>query len=392
MAQDLVRRRVWSPTYAAERITQLREERERFLETEGRHQRVRTAVDEVRAAFPNDPNRQRQMLIERFPNAGERALAMDVLMTDISQDDALRTAELDGAESRVEVLINTYGAGWERYASQSDRDILRRSVGAMARIRERVESMTGGGGAGSASRTARSYDVRLLLEGLGEAPNTMVDGRLVDINSIFLGLDLDAPLSATTAAALQRSGILNAEEGVVLSQFLTIEDYRAIRQLQRERGTGQTSSGQSILTRETNDIVEYAVRMLSPDFTMSDEGATNRQRRALFSAHVGRILRDQFAEGGYTNLSDEEMDGIARQALRRTAGRFGGLSQTPDYRRTDNNARSFTEIPRATRVRIQTELAEANLLWGLSDQRIQELVIERDAEERAAIAEGEAAQ
>jgi len=387
-AREMARRGTWSYQFAAERITQLQSERRTFLETEGRFQRAREAADRVRDQFPDDVDQQIEALSE-IENAREREQAINFAMSDSSRDQAARQAEVLGARSRVEVLINRHGASWQRYAQPEDIARIQADPGGMAQIDAQLDALLDPTGSTAATRGVNSARLRVLLEDFGNAPN-FVDpdtGEAIGVGQLFMGMNLDAPLSARDVDALNRAGLMAVQEGDVLSSVLTREDYSAISDLQRQRRSGVAPNGDLVVSREVNDIVAYVTANGLADFGSEDDSSTRRAWQAQFRAFVGQIVRSEFSgNGGARDLSEREIANIARQALSRTGNNGRGTDSTPLYRRRTSNRVPYQEIPRGIQMRLEASIRNNPNYVGMTDAEIQDQVVRAWARENSEIA------
>lgn len=377
-ARELARRGTWSNQFAAEQITQLQQERQNFLETEGRFSQAQHDADAIMAAHPDDQEAQLAAATE-IQNPRAREMTTQMIVAANGRRREARQGNILAASSRIETLINQHGAGWRRYATPADIALIESDPGATTRIRNQLDALLDPTGGTAAARGIASARYRVLLEDLGNSADPVV-------GTVFASIDLDAPLTEEDAAAMREAGFAAAQEGDVLSASLSREDYSAIVDLQRQRRTGVAPNGDLVSSREVDDVVGYAIANGLADFGSDDDAATRRQNQQLFRAFVGQIIRDEFARGGARDLSPGEVAAIARTALGRT-GQNGRQNSTPMYRRRTDNRMQYSEIPVGTAMRIRSSLP-ASQTAGLSTQQIDALVVNAYAEENRHRAQG----
>jgi hypothetical protein len=376
-AREQARAGIWSHQYASEQITQLNTEVQRFEETEGRYNEARTIADRIRTEHPND----RQAQIEaaaQIENPRVREMASQFIVTDNARIDDARNGDINRARSRIETLINQFGAGWERHAAQSDVDLIKSDRGAWTDIQQQLAALADPTGSTGASRSLNSARTRTMFEYMAEAPASS-DPNEPNFSAIFRGLPLNSPLNAEQADALATI-IPGIEEGDVVSEALTREDYMAVVDLQRTVNSGVTPTGTLVLTREVDDVVAYATANGLADFNLEDDTGARRVRLNQFRGFVSVILRDQFESGGYRNLTPDEINSIVRLALSRAGNNGQGTNSTPLYRRRTSNRVTIDQIPAATAARLHRGLTTAQLA-GKSQEQIDALIVDAYARE-----------
>lgn len=378
-ARELARRGTWSHQFAAERITQLTNERQTFLETEGRFSQSRTNADRIRGEHPGDQEAQLAAAAE-IENPRERELTTQMIVSDNGRERDARQGNIMAARSRIETLINRHGPSWERYAQQADLELVRSDPGAMAQIRGQLDALLDPTGSTAASRGVASARNRVLFEDLSNSSDPTV-------GAAFVAIDLDTPLTERDAAALRAAGFADAQEGTVLSASLSREDYAAVVDMQRARRSGVAANGDMISSREVDDVVGYAIANGLADFGSDDDAATRRENQQLFRAFVGQIIRDDFARGGARDLSPAEVASIARLALNRTGQNGRNNNAAPLYRRRTDNRVQYNQIPSGVALRIRQSLPPAQTA-GLSTEQIDALVVDAYARENRHRAQG----
>lgn len=378
-ARELARRGTWSHQFAAERITQLTNERQTFLETEGRFSQSRDNADRIRGEHPGDQEAQLAAAAE-IENPREREMTTQMIVADNGRERDARQGNIMTARSRIETLINRHGPGWERYATQADLELVRSDPGAMAQIRGQLDALLDPTGGTASARGVASARNRVLFEDLSNSSDPTV-------GAAFVAIDLDTPLTERDAAALRAAGFADAQEGTVLSASLSREDYAAVVDMQRARRSGVASNGDNISSREVDDVVGYAIANGLADFGSDDDAATRRENQQLFRAFVGQIIRDDFARGGARDLSPAEVASIARLALNRTGQNGRSNNAAPLYRRRTDNRVQYRDIPAGVALRIRQNLPSSETA-GLSTQQIDALVVDAYARENRHRAQG----
>jgi hypothetical protein len=187
----------------------------------------------------------------------------------------------------------------------------------------------------------------------------------------FVSLNLDIPLNEEQAMVLRDSGFADVQEGDVLADVLTTEDYRAVTQMQRERRTGVMPNGDFRTDATIDALVNSAVAQGLADFSAESDAATARTARAQFRSYVGAIVRDIYEAGGYRPISPQESQAIILEALSRADTR------TPRYRRPNVRGQTtYADIPVDTAFRIRRSLSMSDIL-GRSPEEVDQMVVDR---------------
>lgn len=323
----------WTHEFASQQVIGLEEAHREWSDREGRLQRMTELVDQVITENPDDNVAQVDALFSGLSSARDREEAVAILNNRRSTYAAARQEQERTVRSRAETQINAHGASWQRYMSQEDLDVIRSIPGEMERIREQLD-VDGGSGA-TVRRAIMSYQIRSIVEALGDHSND-------DVARWANNFNIMAPIDEAGAQILSNYGI-DVEPGDVLGSHMSREDIEEIDQRQRRFRTGEREDGSSQLSYEVERAFSEAVDSGQLSAEIGQGSAEERRRREnLMRAYIRRELIDLWrARGGTTQLTPDDRAIIVQGALRRT-----NRSSPPLYRNRDGVNVPFNQIPR----------------------------------------------
>ena len=310
---EMAREGLITRTQAAEANAVFERQRTEFLRTEARHQQVLELAAEIRAN--NQTPSAQVAAANRIEDLDLRRDVIANIIEDNSREAVAFNQTTEQYLQHAQQAVERNPGGWQRSLTPAMLEHLRRA-GVMDDLRALQENITANAIAASGGGDRR-LSVRSAL---------FVD-HLRDMAShpqhyaIIRDLDLARPLPGDIAEALNDAlGLQNNffQEGMVLSQLMTAEDFREIYDLRRALASGRFENAtgdqpRTLIAAEVDELTTLAIQAgILPGGTTPGD----RSLRQKFQMFARRAVQDLMPPNEFRRLSPEDRDRIIRLAAR----------------------------------------------------------------------------